>query len=421
MKNKLISGLSLLLMSLQCGIMSAQTDAGTGAGVGSDASIVYPTGMTTSAMDSLLSDWKTKNFVFIEGEGCSDDMPNPVFDDSTYISRLSKLPTVIELPYNAVVRQYIDAYTTRLRKMVTSVLGVSNFYMPIIEEALDASGLPLELKYLPIIESAMNPSAVSRAGASGLWQFMLTTGKVYGLTSNSLIDERRDPVKSTWAAVAYLKDLYEIYHDWPLVIAAYNCGPGTVNKAIKRNGGKTDYWEIYYSLPKETRGYVPSFIAANYVMNYYCEHGICPAVADLALDTDTVLISRNLHFRQISDICQVPVEEIRSLNPQYKKDIIPGESMPCTLRLPQEVLYNFIANEDTVYKYKADEFFSKRKTVQIKEEAKSSSSSPRYHRIRSGETLSTIARRYGTTVKRLKQLNGLKNDRISAGKSLRVR
>lgn len=421
MKNKLFLCLSLLVAAAISDGAKAQTGDTGVQSVKPEADLVLTTGMTTNTVDSLLSDWKTRKFVFIDGEDCEGEGVNPTFDDSTYISRLSKLPTIIELPYNAVVRQYIDAYTTRLRKMVSTVLGVSNFYLPLIEEALDASGLPLELKYLPIIESAMNPSAVSRAGASGLWQFMLTTGKVYGLKSNSLIDERRDPIKSTWAAVAYLKDLYEIYHDWSLVIAAYNCGPGTINKAIKRNGGKTDYWEIYNSLPKETRGYVPSFIAANYVMNYYCEHGICPTVADLSLDTDTAMIVRNLHFQQIADVCGVPMDELRSLNPQYKKDIIPGESMPCTLRLPQEDLGLFLANEDSVYKYKADEFFSKRKTVEIKKEATSTSSSPRYHRIRSGETLSTIARRYGTTVSKLKRLNGLRSDRISAGKSIRVR
>ena len=386
---------------------------------GKDEIIDLPEGMTYE-IDSLLNEWNARNFLNID-EQCESSDENPEYSKEEYISRLNRLPNVIEMPYNEVVRKFIDQYCTRLRRSVSYMLGANNFYVPIFEEALESYQLPLELKYLPVIESALNPSATSRVGAAGLWQFMITTGKSYGLDVNSLIDERRDPIKSSYAAAHYLQDLYKIFGDWTLVIAAYNCGPANVNKAIRRAGGSQDYWQIYPYLPRETRGYVPAFIAANYVMNYYCEHGICPAVADLALDTDTVLISRNLHFRQISDICQVPMEEIRSLNPQYKKDIIPGESMPCTLRLPQEVLYNFIANEDTVYKYKADEFFSKRKTVQIKEEAKSSSSSPRYHRIRSGETLSTIARRYGTTVKRLKQLNGLKNDRISAGKSLRVR
>lgn len=387
-----------------------------------DSEIVLPEGLNDSAMDSLLSDWKTKNFILIDAEGCENSSLNPYYDDEVYIERLSRMPTIIEMPYNAIVRQYIDFYTTRFREKVSYMLGVANFYMPIFEEALDAYGLPLELKYLPVIESALNPSAVSRAGAAGLWQFMLSTGKIYGLQTNSLVDERRDPIKSTWAAVKYLKELYNIYQNWTLVIAAYNCGPGTINKAIKRNNGKTDYWDIYYSLPKETRGYVPSFIAANYVMNYYCEHNICPMVADLSLDTDTVHISKNLHFQQISDICNVPVDKIKSLNPQYRKDIIPGESMSCTLRLSQDDLYNFIMNEDTVYQHKADIFFTNRRTVDIKEQTTAStSSSKKYYKIRKGDTLSTIARKFGTSVSKIKKLNGMRSDRISAGKTIRVR
>ncbi len=419
MKKELLLALSLsTFLSTTSGVFAQSSIQET---IVYDSSVALPTGMEYSVMDRLLDDWITKNYVFIDSEGCDSSMQPPEYSDDVYISRLSKLPTVIEMPYNAVVRQYIDAYTTRLRTMLPSVLGVANFYFPIIEEALDAYGLPLELKALPIVESAMNPTALSRAGASGLWQFMLTTGKVYGLKSNSIVDERRDPVKSTWAAVAYLRDLYNIYNDWPLVIAAYNCGPGNVNKAIRRNGGKADYWDIYYSLPKETRGYFPSFIAAYYVLNYYCEHNICPATADLPLDTDTVLVSKNLHFKQISELCGVPIEELRSLNPQYKVDIIPGESMPCSLRLPLRHIYAFLELGDSVYNYKADELFTQRKVVQIKEEVNSTSGSAQYHKIRSGETLSTIARRYGTTVSKLKQLNGLKNDRISAGKRLRVK
>lgn len=387
-----------------------------------DSEIVLPEGLNDSAMDSLLSDWKTKNFILIDAEGCENSSLNPYYDDEVYIERLSRMPTIIEMPYNAIVRQYIDFYTTRFREKVSYMLGVANFYMPIFEEALEAYGLPLELKYLPVIESALNPSAVSKAGAAGLWQFMLSTGKIYGLQTNSLVDERRDPIKSTWAAVKYLKELYNIYQNWTLVIAAYNCGPGTINKAIKRNNGKTDYWDIYYSLPKETRGYVPSFIAANYVMNYYCEHNICPMVADLSLDTDTVHISKNLHFQQISDICNVPVDKIESLNPQYRKDIIPGESMSCTLRLPQDDLYNFIMNEDTVYQHKADVLFTNRRIVDIKQQtATSSSSSKKYYKIRKGDTLSTIARKFGTSVSKIKKLNGMRSDRISAGKTIRVR
>ena len=211
-------------------------------------SIELPKSMTYP-LDSLLNDWKAKNYIDL-GKDCSTSTVNPMFSDSVYIDRLSRMPTVMEMPYNEIVRKFIDMYTGRLRNQVAFMLSACNFYMPIFEEALDAYGLPLELKYLPIIESALNPSAVSRAGACGLWQFMLATGKIYGLESNSLVDERRDPIKATWAAARYLKDMYDIYKDWNLVIAAYNCGPGTINKAIRRSGGKTDYWEIYNYLPQ---------------------------------------------------------------------------------------------------------------------------------------------------------------------------
>lgn len=415
---------AVLLSTLTQTAAAQQTDTNNRQGIKADTDIVLPEGMQVATMDSLLSDWKTKNFVFIDETDCHPSATNPTYDDQTYIDRLSRIPSLIEMPYNAVVRQYIDLYTTKLRRSVSYMLGVSNFYIPIFEEALDAYGLPLELKYLPIIESALNPSAVSRAGASGLWQFMLATGRIYGLETNSLVDERRDPVKATWAAARHLKQLYDIYQNWTLVIAAYNCGSGTVNKAIKRNNGATDYWELYYSLPKETRGYVPSFIAANYVMTYYCEHNICPLVADVSLDTDTVKISKNLHFQQISAVCGIPMEEIRSLNPQYKKDIIPGTSMDCSLRLPQTELYKFLEMEDSVYAYNADKLFTKRSTVAIKEQTRKGSASGgsgKYYKIRNGDTLSTIARRHGTTVSKIKRLNGMKNDRISAGKTIRVR
>lgn len=209
-----------------------------------------------------------------------------------YIERLSRLPNVMEMPYNEIVQKFIDRYTGRLRHSVSYMLGASNFYIPIFEEALEAYGLPLELKYLPVIESALNPKATSHAGAAGLWQFMVATGKQYGLEINSLIDERRDPIKSSYAAAHYLKDLYNIFGDWSLVIAAYNCGPENINKAIHRADGQADYWKIYPYLPRETRGYVPAFIAANYVMNYYCEHNICPMRTTLPAKTDTVVVSR---------------------------------------------------------------------------------------------------------------------------------
>lgn len=381
----------------------------------------------TYPLDSLFTDWKAKNYIDL-GKDCSTSTENPLFSDSTYIDRLSRMPTVMEMPYNEIVRKFIDMYAGRLRNHVAFMLSACNFYMPIFEEALDAYDLPLELKYLPIIESALNPSAVSRAGACGLWQFMLGTGKMYGLESNSLVDERRDPIKATWAAARYLKDMYDIYKDWNLVIAAYNCGPGTINKAIRRSGGKTDYWEIYNFLPKETRGYVPAFIAANYVMTYYCKHNICPMETNIPDATDTVQVSRNLHFEQIADICGVNLDEIKSLNPQYKKSIIPGESKSQTLRLPMNSISTFLDRQDTIYAHRSNELFKNRKVVAVNDtrsntrnsKTSSASGNATYHKIRSGENLGSIASKYGVTVSQLKSWNGLRNNNIAAGKRLKI-
>lgn len=394
-------------------------------------SIDLPKSMTYP-LDSLLNDWKAKNYIDL-GKDCSTAEVNPSFSDSVYIDRLSRIPAVMEMPYNDIVRKFIDMYSGRLRNQVSFMLSACNFYMPIFEEALDAYGLPLELKYLPIIESALNPSAVSRAGASGLWQFMIGTGKMYGLESNSLIDERCDPIKATWAAARYLKEMYAIYGDWNLVIAAYNCGPGTINKAIRRAGGEKDYWGLYNYLPRETRGYVPAFIAANYVMTYYCDHNICPMETNIPANTDTIQITKNLHFEQIADICGVPMDEIKSLNPQYKKQMIPGDSNPYTLRLPQDRISTFIDKQDTIYAHRADELFKNRKTIAINDDApvkkkkataKTASVAPKgnlsYHNIKDGETLSVIAEKYGVRIKDLQSWNGMSNTRISAGKRLKI-
>lgn len=384
-------------------------------------SIELPISMTYP-LDSLLNDWKAKTYIDL-GKDCSTSNVNPSFSDSVYIDRLSRMPVVMEMPYNDIVRKFIDTYTVRLRNHVSFMLSACNFYMPIFEEALDAYDLPLELKYLPIIESALNPSAVSRAGATGLWQFMLTTGKLYGLESNSLVDDRRDPIKATWAAARYLKDMYDIYQDWNLVIAAYNCGPGNVNKAIRRAGGKTDYWAIYNYLPRETRGYVPAFIAANYVMTYYCKHNICPMETNIPQATDTIQINRNLHFEQIADICHIPLEEIKSLNPQYKRNIVPGNSKPYTLRLPTEAISSFIDNEDTIYNHRSAELFKNRRLVNsvgTHSKATAGDGKLTYYRIRQGDTLGGIARKFGVTVRQLRNWNGLRNNNIRAGRRLRI-
>ena len=397
---------------------------------GKDEVIGLPEGMTYE-IDSLLQEWNTKNYLGVD-EKCESSDENPQYSKEEYISRLNRLPNVIEMPYNEVVRKFIDQYCTRLRRSVSYMLAANNFYVPIFEEALESYQLPLELKYLPVIESALNPGATSRVGAAGLWQFMISTGKVYGLDVNSLIDERRDPIKSSYAAAHYLQELYQIFGDWTLVIAAYNCGPANVNKAIRRAGGSRDYWQIYPYLPQETRGYVPAFIAANYVMNYYCEHNICPMTTTLPPSTDTIIVDRDVHFDQIVAVCNVKAEEVKALNPQYRTGLIPGAKKSCILRLPTHGISAFIAAGDSVYTYKSDELFTNRSEVAVSQSAKKSSatrsrsskssrSKSRTHTIRSGETLSTIAKRYGTTVSKLKRLNGIKGTSIRAGKKLKVR
>ena len=379
-----------------------------------------PLGMTMP-IDSLLNDWKTRTNLIYDTD-CTNSAVIPQFSDSIYIDRLQRMPTIMEMPYNAIVREYIDRYAVKLRNQVSVMLAANNFYMPLFEEALDAYDLPLELKYLPIIESALKPTARSRAGALGLWQFMLKTGRLYGLESNSLVDDRLDPIKATWAAARYLREMYDIYQDWHLVIAAYNCGPGNVNKAIRRAGGATDYWSIYNYLPRETRGYVPAFIAANYIMTYYCHHNICPMNTEIIPPTDTLQISRELHLQQVADLCDITIDELKSLNPQYKRNIIPGNTKPYSLRLPQTKIATFIDNQDTIYNHRAAELFKNRKTVAVSNKITPTvgKGTLSYHTICSGETLSTIAQRYGVKVSQLKDWNGLSSNRIRAGKKLKI-
>lgn len=383
-------------------------------------------------LDSLMNLYMAKTYLD-EDEDCQMKDINPVFEKEVYIDRLSRIPSIIEMPYNDVVQKFIDRYSGRLRHSVSYMLGASNLYMPIFEEALEAYELPLELRYMPVIESALNPTAVSRAGATGLWQFMLPTGKRYGLNVNSLVDERRDPIKSSYAAAQYLSDLYKVFGDWTLVIAAYNCGPEQVNKAIRRSNGERDYWKIYPYLPKETRGYVPAFIAANYIMTYYCDHNICPMKTRLPAKTDTLMLSKNVHLEQIAAVCGVSIDELRALNPAYRRDVIPGATELSCLRLPQTEVGKFIDNEDSIYNYKSEELMAKRTEVEVNKQAASTTSSKRsatrrrsrtrarYVTIRSGQTLSELAEKHGTTVSRLKRLNGLKGTSIRAGKKLRVR
>lgn len=344
-----------------------------------------------------------------------------LFDDSTYIKRLYSLPTTMELVFNPVVKQQIEYYAGRRKSQVSYMLGEGKYYFPIFEEALDREGLPLELKYLPVIESALNPVARSRAGASGLWQFMAPTGKMYDLEINSLVDERLDPHKSTTAAAKYLKYLYSKYGDWNLVIAAYNCGPGNVDKAIRRSGGLSDYWAIYPYLPRETRGYVPIFIAATYIMNYHQEHGISPAEGTKPTSLDSVMINKNLHFQQVSDVLNIPIDDIRRYNPQFKKDVIPGEYKGYALNLPMNKLTAFIDNENSVFAYKANELLTHRKVAGLDVVGGSSSNSKTItYRVKRGDTLSRIASRYGVTSSQIKSWNGLSSNKLTVGRRLKI-
>ena len=399
---------------------------------GQEEVIEFPEAMTFE-LDSLLNLYMSKNYLD-ENNDCRMKDVNPVFEKEVFIERLKRIPSIIEMPYNEVVQKFIDRYSGRLRHSVSYMLGASNFYMPIFEEALETYGLPLELKYLPVIESALNPKAVSRVGATGLWQFMLATGKRYGLEVNSLVDERRDPIKASYAAANYLSDLYKVFGDWNLVIAAYNCGPDQINKAIHRSKGSKDYWQIYPYLPKETRGYVPAFIAANYIMTYYCEHNICPMTTRLPAKTDTVMVGRNVHLEQIASVCNIDIEQLRTLNPAYRRDIVPGATKLSAVRLPQTEVGKFIDLEDSIYAYNAEVLFSKRATVEVNDDVPtytSKSSSKRSRKkarsrgrsvtVKSGQTLSEIAKRNGTTVSKLRRLNGIKGSNIRAGKKLRVR
>lgn len=373
-----------------------------------------------SDIDSLLHSWHVQYFTKRE-DYCHDDEENVYFPDSVYASRLASLPRIIPMPYNNVVRDCIDLYTERRRNLVRYMLGMADYYFPIIEEVLDKHGLPIELKYLAVVESALNPVALSRVGACGLWQFMLPTGKQYGLTINSLVDDRRDPVKATEAACAYFKDMYAIYKDWSLVMASYNCGPGNVNKAIKRSGGKTNFWDIFPYLPKETRSYVPLFIAANYVMNYYCDHNLCPLETNLPLATDTIHVNKMLHLQQVSEVLQVDLEQLRALNPQYKRDIVPGNTGDAVLKLPASDTYAFVDKEDSIYQYRVEEFLpSYLVTISGGSTSGVATREQVTHIVLKNENIYTIANRYGVTPQEIKKWNRLSSNRLARGKRLKL-
>ena len=395
----------------------------------SDASMTPTAIMPQSAETDtrkMLENWYLQNYTVLDTE--ADSRESAELTDEIIMDRLSRLPVSIEMPFNSVVGNSIRFYAKR-RQLVENMLGLSIYYMPIFEEALERHGLPRELRYLPVIESALVPTAQSRAGAGGLWQFMPATGAGLGLEQNSLVDMRFDPYKSSEAAAIYLKQLYSTYNDWSLAIAAYNCGPGNVNKAIRRaGGGKKDFWEIYPFLLPETRGYVPAFIAANYIRTYHKNHNISPVLARRPIVVDTVHVSRRVHFDQISEVLDIPMEELRALNPQYRRDIIPGDIKPYPLTLPSLQAYAYVANEDSIVNHNASRY-ARRGVVEPSTGAVTGSDSRgeyveeetiQWHKVRRGETLTSIARRYGTTVREIRRLNNC-GKRVATGKRLKIK
>ncbi|MBR6519447.1 MAG: transglycosylase SLT domain-containing protein [Paludibacteraceae bacterium] len=335
------------------------------------------------------------------------------YSDSVYMARLQSLPHVMEMTYNKVVKSCIERYA-RCPKDVGYMLGIGNtYYFPMFEEALERHNVPLELKYLPVIESALNAKAKSPVGAMGLWQFMVGTGKIYGLEVNSMVDERRDPRKASDAAARYLADLYKRYNDWHLVIAAYNCGPGNVSKAIRIANGKQNFWEIYPYLPRETRSYVPLFIAANYIMNFYEHHNMCPATPLFNYATDTVMISDRVHLQQIAEKVGISLDELKFLNPQYRYDIIPGNIKPYPLVVPFEHVNSYALNRDSILAHKPE--LAKR---EIKFEP--SEGEVVYYKVKSGDTLGGIAKKYRVSVKNLQKWNKLSSTTIHIGQKLRI-
>ncbi len=383
-------------------------------------------------LDSILNLWYVRHSledsVDLAIEMALDDTVEAVseINDSLFISRLARINSPIELNFNGIVRNYINVYIKRSRGHMGVMLGLAEHYFPIFEEILDRYQLPMELKVLPIIESALNPRAVSPVGATGLWQMMYSTGRHYGLRVTSYVDERRDPLLSTVAAARYLRDLYKMYGDWTLVIAAYNCGPGNVNKAIRRSGGKTNYWDIYYYLPRETRGYVPAFIAATYAMTYANEHGIVAKPITFPAIADTVEVKGRLHLEQVATVLAMPIKQLRDLNPQYKRDLLPSPRRN-VLRLPVDQVGAFIDNEDSIKAYKGEVYLSA-KTVREPPKANrrgKSSYRPKNrklvrYKVRSGDVLGKIAQRYSVKVSQLRRWNGIRGSRINVGQMLKI-
>jgi len=375
-------------------------------------------------LDSLLNNWFIRMSVD-RNDLMQQDSIIYEFSDSVYKDRIGRINSVIILPYNNIIRNHIHVYTERKVDRFRVMLGLQEYYFPMIEDIFDSYGLPVELKYMAVIESALNPNAVSRVGATGLWQFMYSTGRMCGLTINSVVDERRDPVRATHAAAKYLKDLYGIYNDWILVIAAYNCGPGNVNKAIRRSGNRKDYWEIYYRLPRETRGYIPAYVAATYAMNYYREHNITAIQIDLPLAVDTVMVTQDIHLEQIAAVLDLPMEELKALNPQYRTGLVPGKTRPSSITLPVDRLGEFIDMTDTITGYRKDQYLTR--VNQTSATTQSTYTTPDINGrtkltyvVKDGDNLGFISEWYNVGLSDLRYWNNIYRNTIRVGQKLTI-
>jgi membrane-bound lytic murein transglycosylase D len=380
----------------------------------------------TRDLDSLVHTWYVKMAFVNNPVKFNDDTLQLQIADTVYESRLKKINSVINLPFNSIIKSHIEVYTIRQREQFCAVLGLKDYYFPMIENIFDSYGIPVELKYMAVIESALNPGVVNRrSGATGMWQFMYSTGKMYGLTINSIVDERKDPMKSTVAAARYLKDLYSIYNDWVLVIAAYNCGPGIVNRAIYRSGNKKDYWEIFWKLPRETRGYIPQYVAAAYGVTYYNEHGLHPIPLNIPVATDTIMVNQDIHLSQISSVMRIPLPELKALNPSYRTGLIPGASKPQILTLPVNHLGDFISLNDTIINYKSDVYLNK--ATRIPDPTRSTyapadikGKTKLIYTVEDGDNLGFIAEWYKVSVADLRDWNNLYRNLIRVGQKLAV-
>lgn len=374
---------------------------------------------TTEVSDSLLNIWYAHQMAAYEVD--FEEFDSVKFEsnvpDEVYMERLKKMNSFITLPYNENVRKYIVLYSEKMPNKMSHMLGLCRYYMPIFEEIFDKYDLPIELKAMTIIESALNPRAVSPVGAKGMWQFMYNTAKAYGLNIDSFVDERMDPVKSADAAARFLEDAYEIFGDWNLAIASYNCGAGNVRKAIRRAGGKRGFWDIWPYLPRETRGYGPAFVGALYTLNYYKEHGIKPADVGMPVAVDTFRINKQLHLKQVSELTGAPLEELKNLNPQYRHEIIPGHSREYILRIPVEYSNAFIEKEDTIYRHKAEEYFN---PATIKKIIDGGDGELIWYKVKSGDYLGKIASKYRVSVAQIKKWNGLTSTNIRVGQRLKI-